>query len=103
MEKFIVERTEDKDIEFEGKLVAVFKSQPHYAGIGHSVEFNLFKTRANKYVCQKKHLSQWPGCGTTYEAIIGETEEEVIAFFGLGEGGKKLYEIAGITATEKVE
>lgn len=102
MKKFVVTNDNAKDLEFEGELIANFDSYPGYLETGKWLELNLYKTRARKFICQKVYKTQWEKESDSFKATVANSEKGVIAFFGMSDAAKELYESAGIDATEKV-
>lgn len=109
MEKIIVKRDNDLDIEFIGESLGSATSSPNnarsdYSGnTGRWTELNLYQTRSGKYVCEQIGYTQWQGEHTRYSAAICDSTDGVIDFFGTGWLAKEIYEDAGIEATQKID
>ena len=109
METIIIQRDNDKDLKFTGENVASASSSENsamsnYSGsTGRWTELNLYKTKGGKFVCEQIGYTCWQGEHTRRKAVVCETEEEIIDFFGQGWLAKDLYESAGIENVEEVE
>lgn len=109
MPYYTVERDNDRDLRFEGEIIATANSQPNnaagnYSGTtGRWSELRLYKTRGGKFICEQIGHTQWQGERTRYSGAVCDTPDEVIDFFGNGWLAKQLYAEGGIDATLNIE
>jgi hypothetical protein len=100
--EFIVERDNNTDLIFTGKILAYETSKENYQH-GRWFDLTLYQAVNGKYICQKEEISTWNGERNRYIAEVCETIECVKEFFGYGWVSKRLYEKAAIKFTETVE
>ncbi len=105
---FILQRDGAPPLRFKGELLAETSSSPDrgrgdWSGAtGRWTELRLYRTQGGKYVCQRIGRAQWQGERDTHEAVVCETENEVMEFFGWGWLAKDLYAKAELDAAEEV-
>ena len=105
---FISERDNAPDLKFKGVHIASAASSSNNASSAYSgspgrwTTLGLYRTRGGKYVSVRVSHTVWSGETDRHEARVCETEADVVEFFGHGWLAKKLYEAAGIDATEAV-
>jgi hypothetical protein len=109
MEKYVVRRDGDLDLEFEGERLAFVSSETGARG-GLEVEraarwseLAVYRTRGGKYICEKIGRSAFEGEHDRFEAKVCEGAGCVFEFFGTGWLSKKLYEEARIRAAQRIE
>jgi len=102
-EEYIVERDNDVDLRFTGKLLAETSSRDPYNDRGRWFDLSLYQTVGGKFICQKEDITRWQGEHNRNQAEVCQSLEEVKAFFGNGWASKELYANAGIDNTENVE
>lgn len=106
---FIAERDNAPDLKFMGKQIASVSNSSNNASKEYSGEpgrwttLELYVTRQGKYVAARVAHTVWSGETDRNEAKVCDTASAVIEFFGHGWLAKKLYEEAGIDASETVE
>ena len=109
MENITVQRDDERDLSFEGKLIAVAQTSPNnacsdYSGSpGRWTELYLYKTRAGQMVCWRAERTQWQGERDQHEGKVCMDADGVVAFFGAGRLAKELYDSAGIDAAEHID
>jgi hypothetical protein len=97
------------DLKFTGEMIAHAENSPdtarsNYSGsTGRWTELVLYKTKGGKFVCSRIHGTQWQGERDSHEAVVCETEQQVVGFFGVDKLAKELYDDAKIDAAEEVE
>ena len=98
-----VERDGDRDLRFDGRLVASATSH-HHEGPRNTrwTELELYETAGGQFVAAEigKSLSQ--GEINRYAAWVCDDHEAVIEALGLGTLAKELYAKAGIDCTEEI-
>jgi hypothetical protein len=104
MTEYTIERDDDRPLRFAGEIVAESSSR----GIrGPSqnrwTELALYRTQAGKLIAQRVGRTQWQGERDRHEAVVADTNDEVVAFLGLGEAAKELYRRAGIDVAQRVD
>lgn len=108
MEKYVLERDNDRAVSFEGELIAEVSSSPNNASPSYSrspgrwAELSLYKTKSGKYVCHEVKCTKWQGEADRYRTDVFETLDMVTDFFGGGWLAKELYEKAGIEFIEEI-
>lgn len=109
MEEITVARDNDRDLRFKGEKIAWASSSPNNAHSNYSrntgrwTELNLYKTAGGKFVCEQIGRTQWQGEHDRRSALVCDTTDEVMNFFGAGWLAKELYEEAGIECVETIE
>jgi hypothetical protein len=104
-----VQRDGDRDIEFDGELIAEAETSannasPDYSGdTGRWTELQLYRTKAGKFVASCVSRTQWQGERDTHEAAVCENEADVVDFFGHGRLAKHIFGAAEISDAETVE
>lgn len=104
-----VQRDGDRDIEFDGELIAQAETSsnnasPDYSGsTGRWTELKLFQTKAGKFVASRVNRTQWQGERDTHEAAVCDNEADAVEFFGHDRLAKELLDNADINAAERVE
>jgi hypothetical protein len=97
-EKIIVERDDEADLVFTGVQIAHADDDPMNQQ-SRWTELTLYQAENGKYICQKAHKTRWQGEHDSYEAIVCDTYNDIIEYFGYGRIAKKLYKRAHIDAT----
>jgi len=70
---------------------------------GRWSSWNLYRTKAGKYVGEKIAHTQWQGEQDHHQVAVLADEAEVIDFFGVNKLGKEIFENAGIECVEEIE
>lgn len=92
-----------RNVRFVGSLIASSDNHSYFgAGQNRWSEYDLYRTAAGKYICQRTRISQWQGEGNSHEVSVCGSEAQVIDFFGEDDLAKELYSDAGIDAAEMV-
>ena len=105
--EWTVENSEGRDVRFTGERLGSAAStannaSSYYSGqTGRWVELALYRTQAGRYVCEKVERTQ--SQGDQASALVCDTVEEVMAFFGHDWVAKGLYDEAGIDTTQVIE
>lgn len=99
---FVVERDGDKNLKFNGRIVAAVSSSPDR---GRWVELNLYKTKSGSWVCEQIGHSSWQDEVTQHKAAVipEDNLSEVFDFFGCGWLAKELYEEADIECVQEID
>ena len=100
-----IRRDNELNLRFTGYLVGSSSSHDPISGPNNTrwTELRIWRTKGGRLVCGECHLTQWQGESDTYNAIVCDTEKEVVNFFGTDEIAKSLYEAADIEVVEEVE
>ena len=105
---FTLQRDGAPPLRFKGELLAETRSSPDrgrgdWSGAtGRWTELRLYRTKGGKFVCQRINRTQWQGERDSFEAVVCQTENDVMEFFGWGWLAKDLYAEAGLDAAEDV-
>jgi hypothetical protein len=100
---YTVRRDGDRDLCFEGELIASISSRRHEGKANTRWnELALYRTAGGKLVASKIGRTIWQGEVDRYEAVVGD-ERVISSFFGYSDAAKELYEKAGIDALERIE
>ncbi len=109
-EEITVESDDSNDLRFYGELIAKSYTNDNtasgyrYSGeAGRWKEFYLYKTVGGKYICHRIDKTVWDGERDVNQAIVCESADEVIKFFGYSHTAKELYFDAGIDYYINVE
>lgn len=109
MEEYEVIRDNDRNIKFNGELLASAGSSwnnahgSSYSGsVGRRTSLKLYKTSGGKFVCSRIEHTQWQGERNEFYGAVCKTIDEVIDFFGNCWIAKELYEEADIDACEVI-
>jgi len=105
LQPHMVRRENGADISFDGVLLAEATTNDgstYAKNALRSTVLTLYKTRAGKFVAVQKNLSDMTGERTITKAVVVDTEQEVIDFFGHRWLAKRLYDMAHIQAIEKI-
>ncbi len=108
-ETFTIERDDQSDLRFNGTLMASKSSDAdrgsyYFSGsTGRWTGLGLYRTAGGRFVCHQLEHTQWQGERDQSTAIVCDTEEEVIEFFGHGWLASYLYNSAGIEDVEVIE
>lgn len=109
MEEFTVFRDGEKNLRFEGELIAARKSSPvmgnnRYSGSnGRWSVLKLYKTKGGKFICQRIGMTSWDKESDRYTGLVCTNMAEVVAFFGMSDLAKELYSDAGASAGADVD
>ncbi len=109
MQHVVVRRDGEKNLEFDGELIAEAESSANnassdYSGdVGRWTELKLYRTKAGKFVASRVNHTQWQGERDSHEASACDNEAAVAEFFGQGRLAKEIYAEADINAAEIVE
>lgn len=99
----VVTRDGDKDLAFEGKLIAEESSFRRGSNDTNWTEINLYRTSGGKYVAEEIGRTRRMNQHDRHAATVCDTEAEVIKALGTGWLAKEIYESAGIACVERVE
>jgi hypothetical protein len=105
----IVGRSGDRDLSFEGALIAKVRSSPNnassdYSGrVGRWATFALYITKSENYVCEQVDHTQWDGEDEHYSAAVCKNVDQIIEFFGHSKLANELYATAEILCQEEVQ
>ena len=103
MDRYEVPRDGDRDLRFEGEIIARASSRKHEGPANTRWnELTLYRTQGGKLVAQKIGRTQWQGEVDRHEAVVGD-ERAVTSFFGYSTAAKEIYTKAGIDAAVTVE
>lgn len=103
VKEFILERDNDVDFKFKGKIIAHASSKDHYKDGGRWFELTLYKTVGGNFVCEKEDVTRWVGERNRHKAEWFDNVEDVKSFFGNGWVSKELYNDAWIDNTQTIE
>ena len=104
MQTYTVKNDNGRDIKFTGDFIGYAatsddSARSDYSGsLGRWTELILYRTSGGKYVASIVNHSNWDGERDSHDAVVCETQEEVIEFFGDGQLSKELYADAEIDA-----
>ena len=101
-ESITILRDNDKDIRFDGVLLAEVSSKDFNPGIKRYTVLALYRTRAGAHICEQVGCSDIDGEVERCSAHIADTIDDVLAYFGNGWLAKELYAVAGISAITHV-
>lgn len=95
-----VERANQPNLKFKGKLVAQVRSPFRNA---RQYVFSVFKTEAGAQIGIKQGVTHWFRERDTLEARVIENGKALVEFFGYGDTAKQLYkELGDETVTDEV-
>ena len=110
MQDFHIERDNDRDLVFQGELIAaVGNALGPNGNRGRWFVLCLYRTESGALVAERIGRTRYRGETDRHQAVVcrdddaGTAVEKVIAFFGLGALAKNLYEKANIEVTERVD
>lgn len=88
MKKHRVTRDGQKDLEFEGVLLASTSTQEHQGP--NNTRWNeaaLYKTKGGKYVLHREYITRWQGEDGDETAEVYDTVEDLVANITDADGG----------------
>jgi len=109
METFTLKNDQCRDVRFTGERIAHTCTSPdqssnYYSGsVGRYSTWNLYRTKAGKYVGEKIGYTQWQDERDSHDVAILEDHAAVRDFFGMNNLAKDVYEEAGIECLEEIE
>ena len=112
MDTITIERDNELDLRFHGKLIAEVASSNRNPASNHSGDparwttLRIYKIEDDicvRYVCESIGHTNWSGEHDRHSAAVCYTEAEVIEFFGKRWLAKQLYAAAGIEAVEIID
>lgn len=96
----VLERNGQRDLRFEGRLVAGVRSAPVN---GRWMEMAVLETKSSKRVGVKTGYSLWRGESDRREVAVLGSDEELLQFFGFTALAKTLYSRLGLDAVETLD
>jgi len=106
---YTVEQDNNSNIKFSGtRLGATQSSSDSSAGSNYSgetgkhEELGLYRTQSGSYICERIEKTQWQGERDVFSALVCDSIEEAITFFGHGWLAKDLYASAKIETSRTV-
>jgi poly-beta-hydroxyalkanoate depolymerase len=102
METITLERTDQKDLRFNGELLAVCNNKNPYNDGGRWTVYALYKTEKGKFVCSIERVTRWQGESDHSEVTVCQSESDVIEALGQSDAAKSVYIDAGIDNVEIV-
>lgn len=100
MEQWTIIRDGAPDMRFTGEMLAGVDSE--WKG-GRRLTLQLYRTAGGRYVCERIGRTQWQGEHERHEGHVCDSIADVAEFFGFGHLSKRLYDSAGIDASEPIE
>lgn len=97
---------ENGTLVFTGSIVAAVDFGSHYEDLeGKAVALTLYKTNDSKFVCHRVTDDNWSqdSESTVSEAVIVDSEDQVVSFFGQHWTAKALYQRAGLDYAESID
>lgn len=103
--EFVIRRDDGPDLSFTGEMLGGVSTRLDGRQRRRDpwIELKLYRSKAGKYVCQRLDLSEVRPELIRRAAIVADSPQQVMGFFGYGDLAHELYVIAGLVPVEKVD
>ena len=98
--KIILPRDNAPRLAFMGSEIATVRSDWSH---GYQHELALYRTRGNRYICQRVTRTQWQGDHDRFAVEVVDDGNGIMRYFGHGLLAKELYAEAGMEDVEEFE